>query len=148
MKQVCVDANLVVMWLAPEEGRDKAVALLDECLKQEVSIIAPDCMFAEVGTALRRKVHRRVMDEEDGRFAISMLSRLAIDIVPVLSLCSEAWRIAAEHNLSTLYDAYYMALAQARGCDFWTADQRFLNSLPKLAYVRDIRDFSPGMLET
>ena len=54
---------------------------------------------------------------------------------------------AALHNLPTLYDAYYLALAQARGCDFWTADRRFVNSVPQVPCVRDIRDFATGMLE-
>ncbi len=147
MGQVCVDANLVVMWITPEEGRDQAVALLDDCLRHQTSIVAPDCVFAEVGSVLRRKVYRGIMDGEDGRVAISLLDRFAIDVVPVLSLCARAWQIAADLNLPTLYDAYYMALAEARGCDFWTADQRFLNSVPKQPYVRNIRDFAPGALE-
>ena len=63
-------------------------------------------------------------------------------------LFTGAWHIAEQYNLASLYDAYYMALAQARDCDFWTADRRFLNSVPKLPYVRDIRDLTPGMLET
>lgn len=134
------------MWLAPEEGRDRAVALLDECLRRDVTIVAPDCLFAEVGSVLRRKVYRGVMDEEDGRVAIGLLDRFAIDVVPVLRLCPEAWRIATEHNLPTMYDAYYMALARLRGCDFWTADQRFLNSVPNVSYVRSIAGFEPDSL--
>ncbi len=114
MRQVCVDANLVVLWLTPEKGRDKAVAF---------------------------------MEDEDGRVALSLLGRFAVDVVPVLSLIAEAWQIAAKHNLSTLYDAYYMALAHLRGCDFWTADQRFLNSVEGVPYIRDIRDFAPEMLD-
>jgi predicted nucleic acid-binding protein len=148
MKQVCVDANLVVTWLTPEEGRDQAVAFLDQCLGQGIGIIAPDCVFAEVGSALRRKVYRGIMDDEDGRVALSLLDRFAIDVVPVLSLYAEAWKIAVDYNLSTLYDAYYMALAKLHECDFWTADQRFLNSVPNLPYVRSIRDFGPGILES
>ncbi len=144
MTQVCVDANLVVMWIAPEEGREQAIALLSECRERGISLIAPDCMFAEVGAAIRRKVYRGMMDERDGFDAISVLDRLAIDIAPVLDLMTEAWQLAAAHNLPTLYDAYYLALAELRGCDFWTADERFINSVKGIFYVKHIADFIPG----
>jgi len=47
-----------------------------------------------------------------------------------------------------LYDAFYLALADICGYDFWTSDQRFVNAAHGLPYVRHIRDFTPGLLET
>ena len=146
MRKVCVDANLVVKWLTPEEERDEALAFLAECRGLGVGLIAPDCMYAEVGASIRRKVYRGLLDEADGFGAISVIDRFGVDVVPALDLMADAWYLAAQYNLATLYDAYYMALAELRGCDFWTADERFINSVRGVPYVRRVADFSPGSL--
>lgn len=146
--EICVDANLAVMWYSPEPLREQAVALLDECLRLDIRVIAPDCIFAEAGSAIRRKLYRKLIEPDEGKVGIYLLSRAQIDCVSVTDLMSEAWRIAETYNLATLYDAYYMALAELRGCDFWTADERFINSVSGLSYVKNIKDFTPGILES
>ena len=46
-----------------------------------------------------------------------------------------AWQISCPHDLPTLYDAAFLAVAEmaaeATGevCEFWTADERLVNSL-------------------
>jgi predicted nucleic acid-binding protein len=147
MGYLCVDANIVVKWLVPEEEKNNALALLYECNSLGMGLVAPDCMYAEVGASLRRKVYRGVVDEDDGFRALTAIECLGIDMVPVPDLVLDAWYLAAQYNLPTLYDAYYLALARAYGCDLWTVDRRFLNSLSNVSYVRDLRDYSPGSLE-
>ena len=145
--EICVDANLIVMLYTPEEMRNQAVLLLNECLHNDISIIAPDVIWAEVDSAIRRKVYRGLLELDDGKIAISLMSALQINHANTLDLIFDAWRIADAYNLPTLYDAYYLAIAELRGCDFWTADERFVNSVKGLSYVRPIRDYSPGILE-
>jgi len=145
--EVCVDANLAVMWYVPEPGRERAVSLLHECGRIGARLIAPDSIFSEAGSTIRNKVHRRLLEPDEAEVAFSLLSGARIDCVSLLELLPDAWRIATAYNLPTLYDAFYLALAELRGCDFWTADQRLLNSTPGLTYARNISDFSPGMLE-
>lgn len=145
-REICVDANLIVMWYTPEPGRDNAVALLDECFRLGIRFVAPDCIFSEAGSAIRRKVHRHALDADEGHVALSLVAQTQIDCVSVLSLLDAAWEIAARHNLATLYDAYYLAVAELCKCNFWTADQRFINSVRGVDCVRDIASFTPGML--
>ena len=146
--EICVDANLAVMWYTPEPLRAKGVALLDECLRLGTRIVAPDWIFAEAGSAIRRKVHRGILELDEGRGALFLLADAQIDCVSALDLFDAAWDIAARHHLPTLYDAYYMALAEARGCDLWTADERLINSARGVPYLRNIAEFAPGALET
>ncbi|WP_338835555.1 hypothetical protein [Neomoorella thermoacetica] len=46
-----------------------------------------------------------------------------------------SWDIAAKENLPTLYDAAYLAVAEITAkdsretCEFWTADERLVNTL-------------------
>ena len=146
MREICVDAILVVAWYSPDEDREKPVALLDDCFRFGIRTIAPDCIYAEVGSAIRRKVYRNLLEPDEGWMALSLVDAAPLDCVPTRELYTDAWRIAQDNNLATLYDALYMALAELRGCDFWTADQRFVNSVHDIPYVRHIADFSPGKL--
>ncbi|MCL5102572.1 MAG: type II toxin-antitoxin system VapC family toxin [Armatimonadetes bacterium] len=145
--EICVDANLAVMWYTPEAGRELAVELLHECMQRNIRIIAPDFIYGEAGSAIRRKVYRGSMDEDEGRVSLSLLLDAQIDCANTLDLFDEAWRIACRYNLATLYDAFYLALAELRGCDFWTADKRFINSVSSIPYVKNITDFAPGILK-
>ncbi len=146
--EICVDANLAVKWYMYEDLHEEAISLLDESGRLGTQIIAPDFIFAETGSAIRRAVHRGILSAENGCMAISLMKRADIRRYDVRDLYDDAWRIAETYSLPTLYDAYYLALAKLRGCDFWTADQRFLNSVAGLRDVRNLRDFAPGTLET
>jgi predicted nucleic acid-binding protein len=53
------------------------------------------------------------------------------------ALLTEAWDMAKELGLPTLYDAAYLALAKICDCEFWTADEALTNSLQgKLPWVQ------------
>jgi predicted nucleic acid-binding protein len=48
-----------------------------------------------------------------------------------------AWEIATAFGFATVYDATYLALAELRGCEFWTADERLFNQVTdKLFFVK------------
>lgn len=50
-------------------------------------------------------------------------------------LMDRAWKISRYFDLPTLYDAAYLAVAEVieertgEACEFWTADERLINSL-------------------
>ncbi len=144
--ELCIDANLVVTWYAPEEWRTQSIALLDECSSLGASVLAPDFIFAEVASSLRRKVYRGLMQPEDGLVGAMLLTKAAIEPVEVRLLIPHAWRIAETHGLPTVYDACYLALAEERGCDFWTADERLINATGNLPYIKHIKGYVPGSL--
>lgn len=144
--EVCVDASVVVMWYTPEEGMECALALMDECTDAQIALVAPDCVLPEAASAIRRKVFRGTLDDDEGRVALGLPADAAIDVVPVPRFIWDAWVLAAQYNLPRLYDAYYLALAQLRGCDFWTADERFFSAVAGHPRVKHIGDFAPGCL--
>jgi predicted nucleic acid-binding protein len=43
-------------------------------------------------------------------------------------LLKEAYELAVRFNRPRAYDTQYLALAERLGCEFWTADQRLVNS--------------------
>jgi predicted nucleic acid-binding protein len=46
---------------------------------------------------------------------------------------------------ASAYDSYYLVLAQALECDFWTADKRLFNALQetRLGWVHWIEELTP-----
>jgi predicted nucleic acid-binding protein len=44
------------------------------------------------------------------------------------ALLKEAYELAIRFNRPRAYDTQYMALAQRLNCEFWTADERLVNS--------------------
>lgn len=145
---ICVDANVVVKLYTYEEYRDAAVELLEEADSTNTQIIAPDFIYAETASTIRKLVYRKLLTIENGALGLHLIKRLNLICFDVRDLYDNAWRIAAQFNLGSLYDAFYLALAEQNNCHFWTADERFINSVSDLAYVKNIKDFTPGMLES
>ena len=145
--QICIDANLVVKLYAYEDHREEAIALMDEADRVGIELIAPDFAYAEIASTLRTMVYKGVLSAENGAIAIGLLKRLNVKRYDVRDLYEDAWRIAERFNLGGLYDAYYLALAELQDCTFWTADERLLNSTPGLSYTRNIKAYTPGVLE-
>ena len=58
-------------------------------------------------------------------------------------LYERALRIAVKHGRPTVYDCQYVALADMKKCELWTADERLFNALrdafPLIRYLRHFR---------
>jgi predicted nucleic acid-binding protein len=69
-----------------------------------------------------------------------------MDVEPVQppGLYRAAFDLAERYGLPAIYDSTYVALAELRGCDFWTADLRLFNTFsPQHPRVRLLRQFVP-----
>ncbi len=109
-------------------------------------MIAPDFVYAETASTLRKYVYRGILPAEDGAIGLGLIKRLDIKRYDVRDLYYDAWRIAGRFNLGSLYDAFYLALSELRACDFWTADEKLLRSVAGLPYTNSIRGFTSGAL--
>jgi len=147
-EQVCVDASLVIKWALPEDYGDLADTFASECQLNGIAFIAPDFVFAEVSNGIRRQVVRQLIPVMDGLAAIAAVTRIPIKRYTCYDLYTDAWRIAQTYGRPSLYDCYYLALAEQRGCQFWTADEKFINAIGNHRGIRHIRDFTPGSLES
>lgn len=82
---------------------------------------APHLIDSEVANALRRGVAARQLVEEAASTALLAWRRLGLTRYPVFSMLHRVWEL--KDNLSA-YDASYVALAEALGCDLLTGDAR------------------------
>lgn len=112
-----VDASLVVAALVDdgEAGRWAEEILLSDHLA------APHLLSVEVANILRRAVLAGDLSSDLASLAHAELHALDVDLFPYLPVASRAWALRA--NL-TLYDAWYVALAELLDASLATLDRR------------------------
>ena len=146
VQEVCVDASLAVKVVVTEPDSDKADALFDEWANNGTRLIAPAFFDVETDSILRQKVVlRRELMPEQAETAWAKLQNMPIEQLSVGGQRQRAWEIAVNLGLATVYDATYLALAELRRCEFWTADERLLNRVKgTLSFVKWLGDYVPG----
>lgn len=136
-----VDASVAMKWLVTEEHSDEAVRLL----RKELTLVAPELVFAEVANALWAMRRRGHIDRADAAAAVDTLRDAPI-VVPF----SMSQLAAAAVGLSLDIDhPVYLALAYRSGYPVVTADKRFLGKArahPSLSdRVLHVADVAPRM---
>jgi predicted nucleic acid-binding protein len=114
---IVVDASVVVVALA-DDARDGDFARAR--LRGE-RLSAPELLDLEVVSVLRRQVRRGEIDVRRAALALDDLAMLPLERAPHRPLISRCWRL--RENV-TMYDAAYVALAEAMGVTLLTGDRR------------------------
>jgi predicted nucleic acid-binding protein len=145
MTEVCVDASLAIKVVVPEAGSDKADALFDQWAGDETQLIAPVFFEVETDSILRQKVAlRRELTDAQAERAFASLQGLPIKTSHSPEQRERAWEIACAFQFPTVYDATYLALAELRRCEFWTADEKLFKQVrDKLTFVKWLGNYSP-----
>lgn len=127
MMQICLDSSILVKLLVQEDDSDQAEELLRMVLQAPAIAVAPDFAWAEVGSAIRRRVRQRQISPEAARDAWTDFRDLPLAFLGAEATADRAWALAEQWGLPTLYDAAFLAAGEGTG--FWTADQRLLADL-------------------
>lgn len=156
--QVVMDASVAADVVLADPARQAlAVRFLSACAALQVTLVVPPTFPGEVDTALRQNVLRGRLPAVELPNAYALLDTLpvvlALEATEFAAICQRARAIADTLQQPSVYDATYAALAEARGCHFWTADKTFANvarqarrqpdgtTAPGLAIVRYVGDY-------
>jgi predicted nucleic acid-binding protein len=125
---VVIDASVVVEYLVTSRYTLHASRLFGRLLDPDASLElwAPDLIYAEVASAVRKLTARRLLDSRAGERAVGQLVRLPIAVAGTQPLVADAWKMS-DHV--TVYDACYVLLARRLRAPFVTADDRFARAL-------------------
>lgn len=82
---------------------------------------APHLIDTEIAGGLRRQVQMGSVETEQARSMLATWQRLGVSRYPTIGTLGRIWEL--RENL-TAYDAAYVALAEALGCELLTADRR------------------------
>jgi predicted nucleic acid-binding protein len=142
MSERCVDASVAVKWVVKGEPfRAKARKLLQESLAKGITLIAPPLFEYETESVIQTKVVNRKVSVADADLALQALAAVGVRLVTHPGLIERAREIARQFNQPKIYDSLYAALAELRGCEFWTADKTFYDAvkaaLPLVRYLPD-----------
>jgi predicted nucleic acid-binding protein len=87
---------------------------------------------------------RQELTAEQAEMAWTKLQSLPIQQLSLGGQRQRAWEIATDFGLATVYDATYLALAELRVCEFWTADARLVHRVKDaLSFVRWLGEYVP-----
>ena len=118
---IVADASVVVTALVDDAGPG---ALSREVLLAE-DVHAPELLDVEVLSAVRRQVLRGALASGRADAVVGDLLDLTVERYPHLALVGRAWQLRSDVSM---YDAVYVALAEALDCVLVTADARLASA--------------------
>jgi predicted nucleic acid-binding protein len=124
MSKLVVDARVAAKWLVTEPLSEKAL----DVLGSSDELYAPDLLLAEVGNILWKKARAGDLAPPAAQERLRALLSMGVTLVPASGLGERAVALALGLG-RTVYDSLYLALAEAEGCDFVTADERLVNAV-------------------
>ncbi len=127
--EAVLDASGAAAFAIPDEEHYAAAgARIAQLRAAGVQFIAPPLFESEFDGILRRRVFLQTLTPEAAHAAQRIADALQVAIIYDAATRVLARSIGEMLNRMRVYDATYAALAQLRGCDFWTADARFYNA--------------------
>ncbi len=131
-----MDGSALVAALV-DSGREGSWA---ESLVAEGSLAGPELVLAEASNILRRLERAGAISRLEANSACRDLLRLEMELFPFAPFADRAW--ALRSNL-TIYDAWYVALAEALDCPLVTLDRKLGHSSgPRCEIIVPPRSFS------
>ena len=124
-----VDASVAAKWFVPETDSDRAARLVSPFVR----LIAPDLLYAELGSVFLKRMTRGDITKADCAAAIRNLEFMTVTTEPMATLTKDAYRIACDTRRS-FYDCLYLALATSHKTQLITEDQRLYNALHGTPY--------------
>ena len=117
-----LDASLVVEALV---GVGDLGAAARHRLRQESVSAAPQIMKVEALSALRSMTLRSDIAEHRARSAVDRLRRLSVTLYPIEPMMGRIWEL---RSAVSVYDAWYVALAERLSATLVTTDRRLASA--------------------
>ena len=124
-RDALLDTSVAVKWFVAEVDSGKALDLQQAHLRDDLQLHASDILLLESANALRYAG----LSEEIILQDLETFSTLGVEIIPFsIDVLNSAVNLSLERDLA-VYDAYFLALAQAMEIPLITADRKMLSRL-------------------
>ena len=122
--------------------RQKALKFLRESQAVGITLIAPPLFEMETDSVIQTRVVEGKTTPAVADQTLALLDTAPVAIVTHPKLRQRAREVARQFDQRKVYDATYAALAELRGCDFWTADKVFYDAVKSvLSFVKYLPDY-------
>ncbi len=136
-RSALLDTSVAVKWFTREEDSEKAADLRHAHGRAELLLYAPDILLMELTNALR---YSPLVSAGQILQALRLFPGLGIMIIPFdLDALISSVTLSLEHDLA-VYDAYFLAVAQALEMPLITADRKMLSRLTAEQGALDLKD--------
>ncbi|WP_170149440.1 type II toxin-antitoxin system VapC family toxin [Rhodoplanes roseus] len=125
-----VDASVAVRWAFKTSDTPAARSVLGV----DERLIAPDLIIAEIASAAWKLVQFERFDADLARRGLDEAVRLVNEIVPCATLKDRAFAIALDLR-HPVYDCFYLALCEVRGCRLASLDARLARKCAATPYA-------------
>lgn len=127
MREIVIDASVVVKWFIEEIDSDKARFLRDKFIDGKVELIAPSLLYFEVLNALK---YSQLFDRSELDDAGESLENYGFNVITIKDeIRKHMIKIAVDHEMS-IYDASYLGLSIRLRKIYYTADEKIIKKLP------------------
>jgi predicted nucleic acid-binding protein len=125
-------------WFRPAEPlAAEADTFRQAYYEDRLNLAAPDLLLYELANGLRYAADAKL---EDSVRAIESVIALGIEIAPATSpVIIRALKLAHEYDI-TVYDAIFVALAEAWDADLVTADEKLLTKLRGVSFCHALTE--------
>lgn len=131
-----IDSSVIVKWVSDEP--DSGTALAIRAMAADGNVIISEFSLFEVANALRFKAS---FNEQQTRRAIGTLVGSQITILPFdIGVLADAIESAYRYDL-TVYDSYFVGLADLEGLRLITADEKMAVKVRGHSDVMTLREF-------
>ena len=125
---VVIDASAAVKAVLPNPQQTYCLNLIQTFIQTQPA--APALWAHETTSAITKAVHFQDITEKEAHLALERLEALGVQLFIAEAEQNRAafdWTLRLKR--ASAYDSYYLVLAQALECNFWTADKRLFNAL-------------------
>lgn len=139
--EVVADASVVAKWALKDEDHVVEAEWLRQTVKADAArLVVPSFWEYELASILSKAVANGRMQDAKAQTALRELLQIPWLIVPIPD-ATRSYHEARRFERS-LIDCFYLALAEERGCDFWTDDRKLCRALSgSYPFVRWIGDY-------
>jgi predicted nucleic acid-binding protein len=145
MMGVLLDSSVVLKYVLPEELSDRAVALIETGVRARQPLFCPPLLLIEIEATnvIHQQTRRQTLSPDTASAALTRLLEIPLQREEPSGIYQEALGFARSNQIRSAYDALYVVTAEHLGVEFWTADQRLINSLGTRApWVRWIGNYA------
>jgi len=122
MTDICLDANVLIACLTPEESQDECLELIQRAESRMLNFFEPALLLYEVSSTLHRKVRSGDITTKESMRALELVYQLPFLFQWQQSLMLLATEYARELKFDHAYDCSYLAVAAHRNIPLVTLD--------------------------
>jgi len=128
VKNIVIDASVIVKWFIDENDSDKAEILKEQFISEKINIIVPTLLYYEVLNALK---YSKLFKLDELNLVGESIENYGFNVIMIRDEIREIMvEFAINHDIS-IYDASYIALAEKFKTQLITADEKISKKLPK-----------------